>query len=299
MLVDLHIHTNCSDGLSSPREIVAAAGRLALISICDHDTLRAYALLQRAAPHQQTGASGSTPILPGIEVSARRDDIEVHILGYFARPWHECFHEFVLGLERQRTARIWDGVVQLRNRGIGLRLGVIEALVGDGVPCRSHVSRALVQLGVARNPDVVFRRFLGRETFALPQLDAPAAIEAIRDSGGIAVWAHPDLESVRRHLPVFRAAGLAGLEVHTPRRRSRERRELLELCGRHDLAATGGSDYHGASADENGQTRWGLGRFGILRDDVPPEFWPMCELADYPTGARNPNAADVAQPSPQ
>ncbi|MFN0057306.1 MAG: PHP domain-containing protein [Planctomycetota bacterium] len=266
---DLHVHSTCSDGLDAPATLVnRASGRLSLLSICDHDTLRAY-----DDPATNANAIPGVRILPGIEISAVVGDDELHILGYFPSGLSAELRAFVIGLESARRCRILDGVAKLRARGLGLRLDLLEDVVGEGVPCRSHVCRALIRIGVARNPAVVFRRFLGRDVFEPPEVSVAEAIEQIHRSQGIAIWAHPRIDHLSQHLATLLACGIDGLEVDSPSRRGTDRRRLRELCVEHELLSTGGSDYHGAHNSTHRQL--GAWRF-------PIEYVPVALRCETP-----------------
>ncbi len=236
---DLHIHTSWSDGADPPAALLARArGVLALVSFCDHDTLRAY----RPLPRQD-----AVGILAGIEISAHLAGTELHVLGYFPDGIRASLEEFVLALEEDRRRRIFAGVRRLREDGFGLRWEALERAAGGGVPCRSHVAAALATLGYGRNPHAIFARHLSGGRFPLPVTEAGEAIARIREEGGLAVWAHPTEAQVSALLPGLVRVGLDGLEVYTPRRRRGEAARLLEAAAEWGLCATGGSDDHGRS----------------------------------------------------
>lgn len=244
---DLHIHTTWSDGLATPAEVVARArGSLALISICDHDTLSAYDDLPEPA---------SVAVIAGIEISVTWRNDEMHLLGYFPAGITPSLRREVARLEEDRRGRIRTGVERLREDGFGLRWSLLADVVGGGVPCRSHVARALAALGYGRSPHALVRRHLGRTRFPLPRTRLDEAVTWIRDAQGYAVWAHPREEHVTAWLPELARAGLHGLEVFTPRRRRGETGRLLAAARRHGLFATGGSDDHGTAGRRLGEFR--------------------------------------------
>lgn len=233
---DLHIHTHHSDGVNTPQEIVdRAERRLGVISICDHDTIAAYDHLPAAA---------NVGILPGIEISTGIDDQSIHLLGYFRDGFPDSFRREVATLEEDRRNRIDEGVLQLRERGVPLRWRALEEALGVGVPCRSHVARALIKVGVARSPRVVFARYL-RGAFRGPKLGIVDAIAMVRDSGGIAVWAHPDSTMMTTYGAQLVDAGLQGIEVFRRGSKQAPRRKKLDRFAEiHGLLRTGGSDHH-------------------------------------------------------
>lgn len=243
--------------MDAPIDLIRAAERcLSVISICDHDTLAAYDHLP---------ADTTVSVLPGVELSSVAGEISVHVLGYFPTGFTDGFRNAVAKLEMERRERVALGVRRLRDRGVPLRWQELEHAIGQGVPCRSHVARALLSSGIARSARAVFARYLRGDEFPKPELAARDAIELILAEGGVPVWAHPpvaQLESVGEELV---RVGLAGLEAHVPGSRSR-RRTLLEFAARHDLMTTGGTDHHGLSP------RRRLGWFVVPQELYPPEL---------------------------
>ena len=78
-LIDLHIHTNISDGMFSPKEVIDEAYRnnASVISITDHDTIDAY-----TDEIFEYAKSKNIILIPGVEISAKAERSGVHILGY-------------------------------------------------------------------------------------------------------------------------------------------------------------------------------------------------------------------------
>ncbi|MEM7167946.1 MAG: PHP domain-containing protein [Planctomycetota bacterium] len=252
---DLHVHTHYSDGADSPQAVVdQCERRLSVVSICDHDTIAAYDHLPEAP---------ALDVLPGIEISTGVDGRSIHLLGYFRDGFPNSFRDAVGELEHDRRSRIQEGVTTLRERGVPLRWRALEEALGEGVPCRSHVARALIKVGVARSPRVVFARYL-QGAFRGPRIGVAEAIQLVRDNGGLAVWAHPDAATMDSHGVELAAAGLQGVEVYrrggkqAPRRRKVER-----FAERHGLLKTGGSGHHFSTP------RRRLGEFSIPFELLP------------------------------
>src|SRR5688572_18644302 len=139
---DFHLHTRCSDGAKAPLEVLALGARagLAGVSITDHDTADAY---------QEIGSAGRTwpalRILPGIEVSAACEGVEVHILGYFPRGFPRGALLMAERLLEERGERIREGVERLSKRGMHLDWkDVLEEAAGRAVS-RGHLAQALVK----------------------------------------------------------------------------------------------------------------------------------------------------------
>lgn len=251
MRYDLHIHTAASDGSDSPAELaqkVLAAG-LELFSVTDHDTVE--------------GALAMEPMIPagvgyirGVEFSCVSPGGKCHILGYGFDPEHPRFLAALAEGARLRREKLERRIVHLRESfGIVLteeELCWLRSLKSPGKP---HLAGLLVERGLASDRGSAIRRYLsgvpGRD-----RIDGKTAIEAIRASGGIAVWAHPmggegekrlTQEQLEQQLSVLLAEGVQGLECYYSRYSPAESELLLRYARLHGLIATGGSDYHGAN----------------------------------------------------
>lgn len=246
MPCDLHVHTSASDGTESPAEVVEKARRAGLtaLAITDHDTVMG------VAPALEAGREVGLAVLPGVELAAEEEDGgEVHILGYLFDPHHPLLQETLARLEKARLARVERMVEKIRALGIPLALERVLALAGGGTVGRPHVARALVEIGAVESVAEAFARYLERHGPAyVPRLKmAPEeAVLLIRRAGGIAVLAHPGLSCGEELIPRLVSAGLQGLEVYHPEHTPQMVEHYRELCRRHGLLATGGSDYHGA-----------------------------------------------------
>lgn len=253
--IDLHIHSNASDGTFSPEEIVrmAVEKKLRAIAITDHDTLvGSRSVLAGALPdhlHFITGVEISTAAPAGFRMGG-----SLHILGYGVDVDHAPLEQALADLQRARDERI-PKIVDLLNRaGVPITMSAVTALVGDGSAGRPHVARALIRAGAAKNVNDAFDRYLAKGQPAYVEkrrLDCRIAIELIRDAGGIAVLAHPYLvpgggsEALVALLDPLCDMGLMGIEAYYSRHTPEDVGFYLDLAERYDLVVTGGSDFHG------------------------------------------------------
>jgi predicted metal-dependent phosphoesterase TrpH len=242
---DLHSHTNLSDGLLSPSELLEAArrARLAALAITDHDTLDAH----RSLPPGDHGFE----IITGIEFSAFHDGHEMHVLAYFVDPDHPAMTTLVDRSIAARQSRARRILMRLEQNGIQLPAADVEALLASNRVGRPHIARAMVAAKVVGTTTEAFRRYLTPGTPGYERRpDLPAAAEviaAVRDAGGVAVWAHPGTDCLidARATGQLQDAGLAGLEAYHPRHSRGEMEKLALFAKRRGLVATGGSDFHG------------------------------------------------------
>lgn len=259
--MDLHTHTNASDGEHSPEELIALArGRgLSVMALTDHDTTegveRAFAAAAQA---------GDIELIPGVELSTDVPGHEIHVLGYFIN-WRDP--EFQAMLNRFRDGRIGRAekiVRKLGELGAPVSFARVQEIAGDGSIGRPHVAQALVEAGHVLTMQEAFDRYLANdkpayvEHYSLPPTEA---VKLILRAGGVPVLAHP--RGVQEYVPALVKAGLLGIECYYPEYDERERREFIDLAKQYGLLVTGGSDFHGLHK---------MGHMsGLGEVNVPPE----------------------------
>lgn len=260
--IDLHVHSRFSDGQDDPATLCGAS--VAILSICDHDTIRAY---EHLPAKEDLPTRSGIRILPGVEVSARLGDEEIHILGYFPDGFSSGFREWIELRTEDRRRRVTAGVSALRNDGIPVKWADFEREVGDAVPCRSHVARCLIQIGWPRNPHRLYSGFMNRQRFRPTEVSTAEVIDAIHSGGGLACWAHPPLELMRSHGEQLVVEGMRGIEVHSPAVRGERRQTALALAEKHQLLKSGGTDFHGGKKKR-------VGWYRVTVGDVAAELLP-------------------------
>jgi 3',5'-nucleoside bisphosphate phosphatase len=251
--IDLHTHSNVSDGTEPPAELVAAADRsgLDVVALTDHDTFDGWTEATTAAERYDI------VLVLGVEMSCRLATAEgvagVHLLGYLPDPTDADLLAELAEIRAGRAGRVPMMVDRLRRHGVEISVDDITARVTGAAPGRPHVADALVAGGYATDRRDAFDRWLaeGRPGYVTRYAPDPArAIQLIRVAGGAPVLAHPRGRASRtlvtdQVVADLAAVGLAGLEVdhldHDPRTRA----DLRRLAGELDLIVTGASDYHG------------------------------------------------------
>lgn len=248
MKADLHVHSTASDGTLSPAELVglALARGLSVLAIADHDSVDGLPEALDAARNT------SLVVVPAVELSAITEQgHDVHILGYFVDTDDADFAEHLVAQRGARMQRAQRMVEALSSAGYGVTIEDVLALADGAAVGRSHIARALVSVGHARDVRDAFDTLIGRgKPFYVPK-DALTPAEVVRvilDAGGIPVLAHPAISKVEELVPEMVASGLRGLEAyhgdHTPEQRDR----VAALAAHYGLLVTGGSDFHGPKA---------------------------------------------------
>ena len=252
-MIDLHTHSNVSDGTDSPGRIVelAVEAGCSAVALTDHDSLAGIPAARRRA--DELGIT----FVPGCEVSCEPVGRGgMHILVYFVEDDDNPFGEELARLRDDRHRRNVALAERLADLGIPITYDMVVAEAGgeEGIG-RPHFASVMVEVGAVGSTDEAFDRYLvnGRPGF-IPKARLTGADVArlARASGGVAVLAHPfswGLEGpdLARAVGDQAAGGIAGIECTYGRYSPRQRQQLGNLARRFDLVATGGSDYHGAN----------------------------------------------------
>jgi predicted metal-dependent phosphoesterase TrpH len=247
-LIDLHLHTSASDGRCDPAELVRRAwlAGVTVLSVTDHDTTAGL-----AESSVQAGRYG-LELVAGIEVTAvSADGEDVHVLGYFIDPSARGLQDFLAAQrdDRIRRARAMGERLAALGFAVDLEPAIAAAGAGTGRAIgRPAVAAALVRAGHAASVRDAFDRLIGRGCPGyVPRAGASPeqVVRIIADAGGLASLAHPGLLNRDDLIAPLAAAGLPALEAfhidHDPAAQQR----YLALARAHDLAVTGGSDFHG------------------------------------------------------
>jgi predicted metal-dependent phosphoesterase TrpH len=244
--VDLHIHSTASDGRLAPADIIKeAAGRgLIYIALTDHDTVDGIAPARAAAQ-----AFPQLKVIPGVEISTDIPQGEVHVLGYFIDYTDPELKSTLDRFRNSRLRRARGMVAKLENLGIHIDWQRVQEIAGASSIGRPHIAQAMLEKGYISSFKQAFTEYLSRDGPAYVEREkmTPAeAVELIVKARGLAVLAHPltagDPEVLTTEL---KAAGLVGIEAHYDGYSAEEINRLVGLARRHNLIATGGSDYHG------------------------------------------------------
>ena len=282
--IDLHVHTNGSDGTYAPEEAVRLAAETGLraIAVTDHDSVRAY------AAGAEAGRACGVEVVPGIEISTkfRRS---VHILGYYVDPAAPALKEALDWVVFDRDERNRKMAALMAADGLPVSYEQMQERFGSVVG-RPHFARVLVELGLAESINEAFDRFVerGRKYYVGRSfLSIERSIEIIRAAGGVPVLAHPfqyrlDDAGLRELIEHCLESGLLGMECRYSGYDAEMADYLLRLAAEYRLTPTGGSDFHGSNKP---QISLGRGLHGEL--EVPYEYLErLREVRDSVPGAR-------------
>jgi predicted metal-dependent phosphoesterase TrpH len=254
MTVDLHTHTDFSDGTDSPAALMAAARAAGLtgVAVTDHDTTGGWQAAALARPSGLTlirGAEFSTHLPYG------DDQVSVHLLGYLFDPASPGLAAEMTRLRQDRLERGMAIVDRMVAAGLPVSREQVLDIAGGAPVGRPHIGRALVAAGLVGSVSEAFASYLSwRGPYYVRKADTEllGAIALVRDAGGVPVIAHPRSRGAARvmdeaTLTSLADAGLAGIEVDHPDHDGADREDLRRIAGRLGLIVTGSSDYHGTN----------------------------------------------------
>ncbi|OGW83331.1 MAG: hypothetical protein A2987_01120 [Omnitrophica bacterium RIFCSPLOWO2_01_FULL_45_10] len=264
---DLHVHTFYSDSTLSPEEVVHTAKEkgLAAIAICDHDSI------DGIEPCEQVGARLGVEIIPAIEVTAEKPEVEIHVLGYFIDWKKDWFQKKLKEIQEWRVGRVYKMVDKLKDCNIKLDPKEIFNLAGKGSVGRLHVARAILKAGKVKTLKEAFDKYIGflKPCYVLDIRFSPQeAIDIILKVGGIPVLAHPYIIGNDTYIEEFITYGLKGIEVYHIEHKNSVVKRYESIARQHNLLMTGGSDCHG------------LGKGRILMGSVKVPYELVDKLRD-------------------
>ena len=254
--IDLHVHSNYSDGTCTPEELVDLAidRELVAFSLTDHDTVDG---VERAVSY---GKKRHMEVIPGVELSCEyvinaEKKKEIHILGYQLDYQNEELLNTLTKVAKERDDRNQKMCVNLHNAGYPIDYESLTARFGNTILTRSHFARFLLEQGAVPSIDAAFKKILAQDGpyFVMRKYLSPKeGISLIKKAGGIPVLAHPllyklSVTEIRNLLFELKSYGLKGIEAIYSRNHGNDEAFVRKLAKDYDLFITGGTDLHGAN----------------------------------------------------
>lgn len=247
-MIDLHIHTTASDGEFSPTEIVNKAINMGLthVAITDHDTVNG---LNEAISY---GKDKDIKIIPGVELNAKVDLGQMHILGYYIDYTNKDFLDMMKVFENDRNERNELFIKQFKEIGIDITMEDVKKYAIGSVVGKPHFARVLMEKGYIDNVQEGFDKYFNVEplkNIKRRSFEPEKIIKLIKKAGGIAVLAHPqslklDENSLRKKILELKSYGLDGLECYHSKQTYDEMKLFKKIAEDNNLLITLGSDYH-------------------------------------------------------
>lgn len=250
-IVDLHVHSNKSDGSFTPSELVdyAVEKGLRAFALTDHDTTEGLDEAIAAAKGKEI------EVIPGIEFSTEYEGKDIHIVGLYIDYKSKIFSGQIQAFVDSRTERNRKMCSNLQTAGIDISYEKLLAAFPDAVITRAHYAKYLLDHGAVNSMPEAFDKYLGDHTrYFVPRekVTPMQAVKLILDADGIPVLAHPTLYHMsdkRLELLLYRLkeAGLAAMECIYSTYTPSEERQMKKLADKYGLLPSGGSDFHGAT----------------------------------------------------
>lgn len=260
-MIDLRVHSNCSDGTFSPKELVeyALTHNISAFALTDHDTVagldeaiaHAKALSAKVCAANPYGAL--LEVIPGIEFSTEYEGKDIHIVGLFIDYHSDLFKKQIASFVDSRTIRNEKMCALLQQHGINISYAALLAAYPGAVITRAHYAKFLLEHDYVKSMSEAFDRYLGdyAPCFVPREKVTPAqAVSLIRAVGGVPVLAHPTLyhlshARLEKLITDLKAAGLLAMEGIYATYSAAETRQMQDLAQKYELLISGGSDFHG------------------------------------------------------
>lgn len=241
---DLHIHTNFSDGILTPTQVVQRADEegLKAVGIVDHDTI------DGISEAMEAGARFDVEIVPGVELSSQYEGRDIHIIGFYFDPEHPRLKKYLVRFREERYRRAAKMIQNLYRLGVRLTMEEVEERAQGSCIGRPHLAEVLMEKGYVETFQEAFRKYIGYGSEAYEEkykIRPEEAIGLVSEAKGLAFLAHPGYAVTDHIILQLIKAGLDGLEIVHPKLNEHRTQHLQMLARENGLLICGGSDCHG------------------------------------------------------
>ena len=248
--VDLHVHSNCSDGSDKVSELINNIEKndIEIFALTDHDTIEGCIEMQNLVPE-------NIKFIKGVELTCQADYIKCHILGFGCDITNKKLLDLIEKGKKLRRIKMETRVEYLKNKwNIELTEEEYAWLCSRKSVVKTHFANILVKRGLAEDNVSAMKKYLDDCKTPNTRFDIKEAIEALVDAGAIPVWAHPlggegeehfSEEEILPRLELMKPFCIKGLECYYSRYNKEEINLLKRLAKENNPLISGGSDYHG------------------------------------------------------
>lgn len=269
--IDLHVHSNISDGTFTPTQVVNIAYEkgLAAIALSDHDTINGISEALKAA-EQINNKLGEFELIPATELSAAYKKKDIHILGMYIDYTSKNLKQTLDDVVNERKQRNEKMAKNLANAGIDITIEKLLENEGNAVITRAHFAKYITEHGYTKTFDEAFKKYLSPDGPYYVQrkfLTPKEAINLIKSANGVPVLAHPLLYNLKNNeldklICELKSYGLMGIEAIYTRNTGFDESYIRNFAKKYDLIVTGGSDFHGSNKPDI-QIGFGTGNLRI------------------------------------
>ncbi|WP_058486113.1 PHP domain-containing protein [Defluviitalea phaphyphila] len=249
--IDLHVHSNISDGSMSPAELVSYANekKIKAFALTDHD------IVDGIDEAIKEGIKYNIEVIPGIELAAEYKNREIHILGFFIEYKNKDFIKKLNWIREARNIRNMSMIKKLNDIGIDITLEDLKKIAKKDLITRAHFGKVLLKKGYVNSLGDAFKLYLnpGKPGYVQRKVFSPQeCINLIHQISGLAVLAHPTLynlsnEELVKLINNLKKEGLDGIEAIYSLYSKEEEEYIKSLANKFNLLITGGSDFHGTN----------------------------------------------------
>lgn len=254
--IDLHVHSNISDGTLTPKEVVELAykANLSAIALTDHDSIGGISEAGEAVD-KLTSQGKEIRLIPGIEITVEYKDRSIHILGLLLDPYNQTLLKGLTAIRKNRNLRNEKMLKNLRDIGIDISVEVLLKDEENAVLTRAHFANFLTTHGYTKDRKEAFSKYLGSSTpyyVKREYLTPEEGIQLIHEAGGLAILAHPllykyNLEEIDTLVQYLCQWGLDGIETIYSLNKGQDEQNIRNIARKYNLLISGGSDFHGAN----------------------------------------------------
>ncbi len=249
--IDLHVHSNKSDGSFTPKELVdyAISKGLCAFALTDHDTTDG---LDEAISYAE---DKPIEVVPGIEFSTEYEGRDIHVLGLYIQYKDPVFNDKIKNFVDSRIKRNEKMCKNLQEAGIDISYEKLIKAYPDAVITRAHYAAYLTDNGYVTSRADAFSKYVGDHCkYFVPRekVTPSQAVELILQAKGVPILAHPPLYHMGKDkldtlVSTLKNAGLAGIESIYSTYNNQDTRDMMDLAKKYDLLLSGGSDFHGSN----------------------------------------------------
>ena len=246
---DLHIHSNCSDGSESVKELLEKIkiSDVEIFALTDHDTVEGCKEAEKY----------TKKFIRGIELTCQAENIKCHILGYGCDIYNENLAKLIKKGKQLRRLKLETRIKYLKEKwNIELTKEELDWLYSRKSVVKTHFANILVNRNLSPDPVSAMKKYLDDCKVPNTRFEIKEAIDTLISAGAIPVWAHPLGGEGEEHfteqkflpkLEIMKSYGIKGLECYYSRYNAQEEKFLLECANKNNLLISGGSDYHGTN----------------------------------------------------
>lgn len=250
-MVDLHVHSNKSDGTYTPMELVdyAAKKGLSAFALTDHDTVDGVAEAVAYAKEKYPDLE----VIPGVELSTQYLNQDVHIVGLYIDTENPSLHKHLQEFIDSRETRNEKMCTLLQNAGIDINYTELKEAFPGAIITRAHYAQLMLRKGYVKSIKEAFERYVGDHCPCFVQREKVTPLQAVSlilKAGGVPILAHPILygfgkDTLETLVSCLKEAGLMGIEAIYSTYTNSDEARIRELARKYQLLLSGGSDFHG------------------------------------------------------